>query len=282
MVTPEARREVVKYWRENYPVSERQACKLAGLNRRTFRYRAKARERCEVRAALVRLAGKHPRYGYERLYFMLRREGFVVNHKKVLRLYRSERLILRRKRSRKKYAGTARPLAVPASQNECWSMDFVHDATASGQKLRCLTVIDDATREVPALHVDSSISARKVTAVLDSAAKRRGLPRSIRVDNGPEFRSHFFQRWAARHRIQVEYIEPGKPTQNAFIESFNGRLRDECLNLHQFNSLSHAAVTLDAWQHEYNNLRPHGSLGGMPPSLFARRQQQMLPMVINN
>jgi putative transposase len=213
---------------------------------------------------------------------LLRNEGIVVNHKKVLRLYRSERLVLRRKRSGKKYVGTARPLAVPVSVNERWSMDFVHDATSQGQKLRCLTVIDDATREVPALHADTSINARKVTAVLDSTAKQRGLPRSIRVDNGPEFRSHFFQRWAAKHRIQIEYIEPGKPTQNAFIESFNGRLRDECLNLHRFSSLSHAVSTLDAWRNEYNNLRPHGSLGGIPPSVFARRQQQMLPMVINS
>jgi putative transposase len=161
-------------------------------------------------------------------------------------------------------------------------MDFVHDATARGQKLRCLTVIDDATREIPALHVDTAMSARKVTAVLEATAKVHGLPRSIRVDNGPEFRSHFFQRWAAKRRIQIEYIEPGKPTQNAFIESFNGRLRDECLNLHRFSSLGHAASTLNAWKDEYNNLRPHGSLGGIPPSVFARRQQQMLPMVINN
>jgi putative transposase len=123
-------------------------------------------------------------------------------------------------------------------------MDFVHDATARGQKLRCLTVIDDATREVPALHVDTSLSARKVTAVLDATALARGFPRAIRVDNGPEFRSHFFQRWAAKRRIQIEYIGPGKPTQNAFIESFNGRLRDECRNLHRFNDLAHAATVL--------------------------------------
>lgn len=282
MVTPEARREVVKYWRAIYPVSERQACALAGLNRRTYRYRAKMREQCKVKEALIRLAGKHPRYGYERLYLLLRREGFVVNHKKVLRIYRAERLVLRRKRSAKKYHGTARPLAVPVSPNERWSMDFVHDATSSGKKLRCLTVIDDATREVPALHVDTSLSAKKVTIVLEATAKTRGFPRAIRVDNGPEFRSHFFQRWAARNRIQIEYTEPGKPTQNAFIESFNGRLRDECLNLYRFSSLQHAAITLDTWRDEYNNRRPHGALGGIPPSVFARQQQKMLPMEINN
>lgn len=282
MVTPEARREVVQYWRATTRVSERRACRLAGLNRKTYRYRAVNQKGCGVRAALVRLAGKHPRYGYERLYRLLRNEGLLVNHKKVLRIYRSERLVLRRKRSGKKYHGTARPLAVPVSPNERWSMDFVHDATARGQKLRCLTVIDDATREVPALHVDTSLSARKVTAVLDATARARGLPRTIRVDNGPEFRSHFFQRWAAKRRIQIEYIEPGKPTQNAFIESFNGRLRDECLNLHRFNDLAHAATVLSDWKDEYNKLRPHGSLGGIPPSAFARRHQQMLPMTINH
>lgn len=281
MVTPEARREVVRHWRTAYVVSERQACKLAELNRRTFRYRSKQRS-CEVKSALVRLAGKYPRYGYKRLYLLLRNEGFKVNHKKVLRLYREERLVLRRKRSTQKYHGTARPLAVPRQANERWSLDFVHDATSEGQKLRCLTVIDDATREVPVLHVDTSLSAKKVTMMLDAAGKSRGLPRSLRVDNGPEFRSHFFQRWAAKRRILIEYIEPGKPTQNAFIESFNGRLRDECLNVHRFQSLTHAAGIIDAWKDEYNNFRPHGSLGGIPPRVFAQKQQQMLPMVINH
>ena len=281
MVTPGARREVVKHWRTTSRISERQACKLAGIDRGTYRYRCGEQKNGAVRAALLRLAGRYPRYGYERLYRLLRNEGLVVNHKRVLRLYRLERLVLRRKRSVKKYRGTARPLEAPAAPNQCWSMDFVHDATNHGQKLRCLTVIDDATRELPALHVDTSIGAGKVTAVLESIAKSRGLPRAIRVDNGPEFRSRCFQTWAARHRIQIEYIEPGKPTQNAFIESFNGRLRDECLNLHRFSSLKDAVSVLANWKNEYNDFRPHGALGGMPPSAFAQQLKQMLPMVIN-
>lgn len=194
-----------------------------------------------------------------------------MNHKRVERLYREEKLSLRTKKRKKKGKHLQLVLSVPDRPNVCWSIDFVYDALMIGRALRCFTVIDDATRECPVIHVDFSITGKRVTEILDRVAAERCYPRYIRHDGGPEFSSKEFQLWAAAHKITLILIEPGKPFQNAFIESFNGRFRDECLNEHAFFSLADARRKIECWRREYMTERPHGSLGGYPPRVYAQR-----------
>lgn len=226
---------------------------------------------------LRELALARPRYGYRRLTILLRREGWPVNAKRVYRLYREEGLKVRVKR-RKKLASHARVRPPAAARvNERWSMDFVADSLSDGQRIRVLTIIDSFTRECLALKVAKSLPSQSVTETLNRVIKHRGAPRTIQVDNGTEFTSNHFDAWAYLRGIDVDFIRPGKPVDNAHIESFNGRLRDECLNSKWFESLDDAHKALQAWRRDYNEVRPHSSLGDMPPSAFAARIQGLQP-----
>ncbi len=226
---------------------------------------------------LRELALDRPRYGYRRLTILLRREGWHVNAKRVYRLYREEGLTVRVKR-RKKLASHARVRPPVAGQvNERWSMDFVADSLSDGRRIRVLTIIDSFTRECLALKVAKSLPSQSVTEALNCVIDQRGAPRIIQVDNGTEFTSNHFDAWAYCRGIDVDFIRPGKPVDNAHIESFNGRLRDECLNSRWFESLDDARQALQAWRWDYNEVRPHSSLGDMPPSAFAARIQGLQP-----
>lgn len=217
-----------------------------------------------------RLAFKYRRWGYRKIWQKLKSAGWKVNHKRIERLYREEKLALRRKR-RKKLPGYLRvAMPVPRELNDCWSMDFMSDATMSGRALRFFAAIDVASRECLELAAGFSFPASKVTRLLDRVASLRGYPRFVQADNGPEFRSNEFHRWATVHKITVVHIEPGKPTQNAFIESFNGRCREEFLNETLFISDFDANQKATVYRWEYNTERPHGSLGGKPPSDFGQ------------
>jgi putative transposase len=246
------------------------ACRLAGLSRSTWGYQARRSEPEGLRQAIRDVAYAHPRLGYRFVHWSVLRQGFVAGQRRVRRLYRLEGLHVR-KRRRRRLKLAARVPRVPAKQiNERWSLDFVHDQLASGRTMRVLTVIDDFTRESVVLEAATSLPAAAVTQALDRAIEQRGAcPKSLSCDNGTEFTSMVFMQWAARHGIDVQFIEPGKPTQNAFIESFNGRLRDECLNTNWFPTLDAARVVIREWQHHYNHGRPHSALGRVPPAIFA-------------
>lgn len=259
-----------------YEMSERHACRLLGLARSTHRYRARKGERdVGLRAKLKELAAKRMRFGYRRLTALLVREGFVVNHKRVYRLYREEGLAMRiRQRRRIRWTGTVSK-AKATRPNERWSIDFVSDCVSTGRVIRMLTVVDDCTRECPAIEVDGSLGGLRVRRVLDRIASERGLPEAIVLDNGPEFRGRALAAWSEERRVRLEFIQPGKPAQNAYAESFNGRLRDECLNANWFTSLSDARRKIESWRHDYNELRPHSSLNYLPPAEFAQTKAEM-------
>jgi len=200
---------------------------------------------------------------------MLKREGLVINHKRTERLYREEGLALRKKRRRKGAAGTRMILPTAQSVNERWSMDFVTDSIVTGRRFRALTIVDDYSRECPAIEVDTSLGGRRVVGVLDRLAEIRGLPKTITIDNGPEFAGRVLDEWAYRNKVKLNFIRPGKPIENAYIESFNGRFRDECLNMNWFLSLKHARYVIEEWRKDYNEFRPHSSLKGFTPKEYA-------------
>jgi putative transposase len=266
----------VSHVEAEYEMSERHACRLLGLARSTGRYRARRSERdVALRAKLKELAAKRMRFGYRRLTALLVREGLVVNHKRVYRLYREEGLAMRiRQRRRIRWTGGVNsPMAT--RPNERWSIDFVSDCVSTGRVIRMLTVVDDCTRECPAIEVDSSLGGLRVRRVLDRIASERGLPEAIVLDNGPEFRGRALAAWSEERRVRLEFIQPGKPAQNAYAESFNGRLRDECLNANWFTSLSDARRKIESWRQDYNQQRPHSSLNYVPPVEFARTFVEM-------
>ena len=269
MVTPEQRRTAVTQAMAAAELSERQACRYTGFARSTQRYVPRRQSRIELRERLQTLALLRPRWGYRRLYRLLRREGIMVNKKLVQRVYREEGLAVRR-RKRKRVAVPRTPLPAPTKANERWSMDFVSDALADGRKFRALTIVDDFTRESPAIEVDTSLPGERVVRVLEQLAVTRGLPSAIVCDNGPEFRGEALDQWADRCRVTLQFIQPGKPIQNAFAESFNGRLRDECLNESWFVSLADAQRTIEAWRVDYNVARPHSGLADRTPEEFAK------------
>ena len=256
--------------RQGIAVSERRACGLVGLARTTFRRPVMADPQNEaLKLRIVDLAHARRRFGYRRIHDLLRREGVRANHKRVYRLYRESALSVRRRR-RRKFAMVDRQVLSAASQpNEIWSIDFVMDALSNGRRIKCLTVVDDFTRECLDIAVDYGISGGYVTHVLDRVGQFRGLPRAIRTDQGPEFTSRAMDRWAYGRGIDLKLIAAGKPTQNAYIESFNGKFRDECLNDHHFANLAHARALIADWRRDYNEARPHSSLGRMPPAEFA-------------
>ncbi len=273
MVTPGQRRAVITHTQETAALSERQACRFLGVHRSLVRYRSCRPPETELRGRLKELAERHPSWGSPRLTWLLRREGRIVNHKKVERLYREEGLTVRR-RHRKRGARPRIEMPTPRRADEQWSMDFMRDQLAGGRVFRLLTVVDHFTRESPVIEVDLSLPGARVAQVLDRVARRRGLPRSIRVDNGPEFTGRALDEWAHRRGVKLEFIRPGKPVENAFIESFNGRIRQECLNQHWFLDLDDARRTIEAWQSSYNTNRPHSGIGGRTPAEFAKMNQR--------
>jgi putative transposase len=249
-------------------VSERRACKLLEMDRSSYRYEPQADRNAALREELIRLARQKPRYGYRRLGALLERHGQRVNHKRLYRIYREEHLAVRRLK-RKRLVRPRAPVAVLVRANQEWSMDFVMDGLATGRILRMLTMVDDYTRECLAIEVDSCLSSRRVTRVLEWVIEQRGAPEAIRCDNGPEFTSRHFLAWCEERRIGLVHIQPGRPMQNGWVESFNGRLRDECLNANWFVTLADARQKIEAWREEYNGERPHSSLGYRTPREFA-------------
>lgn len=269
MVTPAAKREAVAHLRSAFDMSERRACQTVGSVRMTVRYRSRRPDDGELRCRLRALALERRRFGYRRLHVLLRREGFAVNHKRLFRLYREERLMVRRRGGRKRALGTRAPMLVPQLPNERWSLDFVADQFLDGRRMRILIVVDDCTRECLALVPDTSISGIRVARELDRLVADRAKPKMIVSDNGTELTSNAILQWADDHKVAWHYIAPGKPVQNAFAESFIGRLRDELLNETLFRSLPHTRAVLDTWRADYNTNRPHSRLGWMSPAIYA-------------
>jgi putative transposase len=239
------------------------------ISRSLFRYQPQCSGNGAVTARLVELAGEKRRYGYRRLHVLLRREGMPINRKRTYRLYRDAGLAVRRRKRKRIGPVERRPLPKPSAPNVSWSMDFVADGLFNGRRLRCLTIVDDCTRESLAIEVDTSLPGLRVIAVLDRLAESRGLPVSITVDHGPEFESQVLDAWSYRRGVRLAFIRPGKPNENAYVESFNGRLRDECLNEHWFLTLTHAQTAIEAWRVEYNSERPHSALRYLTPAQFA-------------
>ncbi|TLW92691.1 IS3-like element ISRle4 family transposase [Rhizobium sp. MHM7A] len=270
VVTPAAKRKAVAHLMSHHEMSERRACKAIGFCRMTVRYETRRDDDHELRERMKALAHERRRFGYRRIHVLLRREGHLVNHKRLFRLYREEKLTVRKRRGRKRAIGTRAPMLVPMVANDRWSLDFVSDQFTDGRRLRILTVVDDCTRECLAFVADTSLSGLRVARELDRIIEERGKPRMIVSDNGSEFTSNAILQWADRTKVDWHYIAPGKPIQNAFIESFNGRLRDEFLNETLFSSLAHARSALSNWRSDYNDQRPHSSLGWLTPAEFAQ------------
>jgi putative transposase len=257
----------VEHLKEDFAFSERRACEVLRLPVSTFRYHS-VRCDADLREKLVELAREKPRFGYRRLHVLLRRDGEQVNHKRVWRVYREAGLcVKRRKRKRLVRAGLRPALAIAANQE--WALDFAADVLATGRTVRVLGVVDTFTRECLALEADTSFASRRVTRVLEQIIRQRGRPQSIRCDNGPELTSRHFLAWCIEWRILLVHIQPGRPMQNGHVESFNGKLRDECLNVSWFRNLFDARRKIAAWRSDYNQLRPHSSLAYRTPSEFA-------------
>ena len=250
-------------------MSERRACELLDVDRSSYRYRPRADRNVELRQRMMELAGERPRFGYRRLWLLLNDERGPINRKRVERLYHEAGLKLRR-RSRKRLKIRVLDKPILTAPNQEWSMDFVHDQLASGQRFRTLTVVDNFTRECLALEVDTSLPSLRVIRVLEQIAEHRALPQVIRTDNGPEFTSRRFLSWSVQKRVRATTIQPGKPVQNPYIESFNGRFRDECLNMNWFANLNDARWKVQQWRLDYNSVRPHSSLSYRSPEAFRR------------
>jgi putative transposase len=244
------------------------------LQPKTYRYASTRSDDEALRIKLRELASQRRRFGYRRLGLLLARQGVRINHKKLYRLYREERLSVRKRGGRKRALGTRAPMTIPQGQNLRWSLDFVMDTLASGRRFRILTLVDDFTRECLALIVDTSLTARRVLRELDQIIESRGCPRMVVSDNGTEFTSNAVLAWQEELGIEWHYIAPGKPMQNGFVESFNGRLRDECLNEHLFANLNDARQIIEDWRIDYNTNRPHTSLKGLTPTEFANRSSR--------
>lgn len=255
-------------------LSQRTSCRLLKLHRTTARYRSTRPREDAVRHRLRELTHRYRRYGYQRLHVLLRREGFTLNHKKTYRLYREKQLLVRQRKRRRRSAVGRFPLPVPSRPNQRWSMDFVSDQLMDGRRFRCLTVMDDCTRECKGMLVDLSIGGERITRYLDELMGFQGRPTHTLSDNGTEFTSRAMFFWAQERGIQLNFIEPGKPSQNGFNESFNGRLRDECLNESVFKSIHHARAVIESWRQHYNRERPHGSLGYLTPVEYRQQLEQ--------
>jgi putative transposase len=260
-------REDARHLLANFPTSVRRACELTLIPRSTFRFERDRTRDDLLRQRLIELAQERPRFGYRRLLVLLRWAGMVVNHKRLFRIYRAAGLSVKRKR-RKRLVRACSPRMRPTAPNQEWSLDFVHDRLASGRAVRVLGVVDTFTRECLALEIDTSFASRRVTRVLDGIIAQRGRPQRLVMDNGSELTSRHFLSWGTEWKLELAYIQPGKPVQNAHVESFNGKLRDECLNVSWFRNLWQARLRIGAWRKEYNTARPHSSLGYQTPEAF--------------
>ena len=270
MVTAPERRELVR-WMTTKDLTERRCLAMVGMSASSLRYQPRPDRNGALRARIVALAQRHRRYGVGMIQLKLRQAGELVNYKRIERLYRLEKLQIRRRRRKKIPVADRQPLIRPGRANEVWSMDFVFDRVASGRTLKCLVIVDDATHEAVAIVPEHTIGGEHLTRILDGICAQRGKPAVIRSDNGPEFTGKAMLSWAHRHAMALRLIEPGKPNQNAYVESFNGRLRDECLNEHWFMSVAHARAVIETWRREYNEERPKRSLGGLMPNQFAKQ-----------
>lgn len=273
MVTAPLRRELVR-WMQTKGLSERRSLAVAGMSASSLRYQPRPDRNAQLRQRIVALAQRHRRYGVEMIHLKLRQAGQLVNYKRVERLYRLEKLQVRRRRRKKIPVAERQPLIRPGAANEVWSMDFVFDRVATGRTIKSLVIVDDATHECVAIVAEHSIGGTHLTRILDEVCAKRGKPAIIRTDNGPEFVGKAMLNWSFRMGVQLKLIEPGKPNQNAYVESFNGRLRDECLNEQWFTSLAHAKAVIEDWRREYNEQRPKKSLGGLTPASYAKQMAQ--------
>ena len=269
MVTAPLRRELVR-WMQAKGMTERRALQVVGMSASAYRYQPRPDRNQALRERIVGLAQRHRRYGAGMIYLKLRQAGETVNHKRVERLYGLEKLQIRRRRRKKIPVSERQPLLRPGAANEVWSMDFVFDRIATGRSLKALVIVDDATHEAVAVLAEHSIGGERLTRMMDEVCSRRGRPAVIRTDNGKEFTGKAMLNWAYRNGVSLRLIEPGKPNQNAYVESFNGRLRDECLNEHWFTSLPHARLEIERWRREYNEERPKQGLGGLTPTQYAK------------
>ena len=271
MVGAPRRRVAVRYLQSHYGVSERRACALASLARSVIWYKPKRPSQDALRRRIREIAETRVRYGYKRIHVLLRREGWAIIKKRVHRLYRLEGLQIRAKRPRRHVSAARRqpPRARPTAPNQAWSMDFVSDQLQDGHRFRALTLVDVFTRECLAIEPGRQLGGEDVVKVLERLARGRGVPKRIYCDNGSEFASRLVDLWAYRNKVVIEFSRPGKPTDNAYIESFNGSLRDECLNTHWFSTLADARSKLEFWRQEYNESRPHKALNNRTPTEYA-------------
>ena len=273
MVTAPARREVVRYF-QGRGVSERRALAVVCMSPSALRYAPAQDRNHELRAQILALAHRHRRYGSAMIYLKLRQQGVLVNHKRVERLYSEAQLQVPKRKRKKIPLGERQPLIRPQQADQVWSMDFVFDRSADGRTIKCLTIVDDATHECVGIVAERAIGGSALTRILDKLHITRGLPQVIRTDNGKEFCGRAMLSWAHGHGVKLRLIEPGKPNQNAYVESFNGRLRDECLNENWFINLQHAKSVIETWRREYNEERPKKSLGGMTPLMYAKQLKE--------
>lgn len=272
MVKPVRRREVVRHFQEAYAVSERRACRASGFGRASHRYKSRRDPQVALRMRLKELAETRVRYGYRRLHVLLRREGWQVNHKTVYRLYSDEGLSIRTQSPKRRRACRYRAgRAEAGGMNDVWAMDFMSDKLFDDRPFRILTVVDCCTREALSIALRTNFRAYQVIEELDRLARLRGKPRSIRVDNGPEFAGRLLDQWAYLNKVELDFSRPGKPTDNAYIEAFNSRLRQECLNASWFMSMDDARMRIEEWRCDYNQNRPHSALAGLTPAEFAEQ-----------
>ncbi|WP_425342779.1 IS3 family transposase [Piscinibacter koreensis] len=274
-LAPQAKREAITRMVSEHHLSERRACRLVGLSRDSYRHPPEpdAATR-ELAGRIVEIAQVRQRFGYRRIHDLLRPEFPSINHKRVWRLYAAANLAVRKRKKVRRPPAERVPLQAASNVNEVWSMDFVSDSLANGRRLKCLTVADDFSHECVDITVDYGISGEYVTRLLDRAAVFRGYPAAVRTDNGPEFTSRAFLAWTNAHGVRHLLIQPGKPMQNGYIESFNGKFRDECLNEHWFQTLHQARDAIAHWRRDYNEVRPHSSIGRIPPALFAEQHRR--------
>lgn len=267
MVKPADKRKIIEYLNEEKALSVRKSCRLVNLNRKSYKY--VSRKNDEYLAGKINYwAQKKKNYGYRRIHTLLKREGEKVNHKKVYRIYKQENLSVRKSKRKKIKAMKRENILTPIIPNQLWAMDFVSDSLACGRKFRTLNVIDVFTRQCLAIEVDTSLSGARVARVLDETIRKYGKPMAIRIDNGSEFTSKAFDAWAYQNKVGLDFIQPGRPTQNGFIESFNDKFRNECLNEHWFLTLEEARVLIEEFRQDYNDFRPHSSLNNLTPNEF--------------
>jgi putative transposase len=274
VLKPAKRRKIVEFLLAAYGASERRVCGLALIDRKSMRYRSVKKDESELRMRIRDLAESRPRFGYRRIHVLLAREGMKMNLKRLRRLYKEEGLCVKTKRRKKISARKRVAPNLPTAPNECWSMDFMQDQTLEGRKFRILTIVDNFSRVSPFLGARSGWKSAGVVEVLACLARDGIKPKTIITDNGSEFASNEMDRWAYENGVKIHFIRPGKPTENGFIESFNGRLRDECLNANTFLDIEEAKEIIENWRVEYNNWRPHRALGNLSPVDWLRKQGQ--------